>query len=1005
MARVSRFVMAVAAILAIVALPAGLHAQQGTGTIRGKVVDAERLAPLPDVTITVAEQTVLTGTGGFFILTNVPAGVYTLRANYIGHRPVEQQVTVTAGGEANVEIRMTIAPFELDPVVAIGYGETETENLTGVVTEVSQEAFNTGRVVSPEELIQAKVAGVQVTENNGGEPGGGFSLRIRGGTSVTASNEPLYVVDGVPLDVGGGLSAGRNPLNFLNPEDIASFTVLKDASSTAIYGSRGANGVVLIETISGRRAAADRGVSVNYRGSFSGSNPVAGPDIMDAREFRAAVTAQTPEKLDLLGNASTNWRDAVEQSAFGQEHSFAVAGGGEKMDFRVSLGYLNQDGVVKPANTQRVSLNVGYNQLLFNDRLRLTASVLGARSEDVFTPGGVLGNSTNFAPTQPIYDPDSFYGGYFEWSDPLAANNPVGELNLVSDEGVTYRSVGSVTGEYFLPWVEGLSVTQRLGYDVVNSDRAFFAPSTNRGLAETGINGRVSRGTPSQFSYLTTTYLTYKRVWEQFTLTATGGYDYQQWRYDDTSWRAENLSSDLLGPDGLPVADDQFTFLTVNENKLASWFGRANVDLFDRFVLNASIRADGSSRFGEDNRWATFPAFGAAWKLKRETFTQDWDWLSDLRLRASWGVNGNQAFGNYQQYFRYQYGDPQTRVQFGDRFVPTIRPSAADPNIKWEETSSWNLGLDWGLFDSRLWGSLEYYRKDTDDLIFTVPIAAGTNFANQLTTNIGSMKNSGLELTVNALVADGEADEFSWDLGFNIAYQSNQLETINPFGGGNEIFVGGIDGGVGNTVQILVPGEPINSFYVYEHIMEGGKPVYSDRNGDGSITNEDLYVDQNGDGIINQNDFVVTNNPAPDWLMGLTSLMRWNRFDLSFTVSAQIGNYVYNNVASNRGFYDNLRDSEAPNNLHRSVLETEFQVPQYFSDYYVENASFLRLNNVQLGYTFRNLFNGMRVYGVVQNLFTLTGYSGIDPTAGINGIDNNIYPRARTFVAGVEVGF
>lgn len=1006
MTTVPRFVMTVAALFATVAFPVGLHAQQGTGTIRGRVVDAERLAPLPDVTISVADKTVLSGSGGFFVLTAVPAGVHTLEANFIGHRPVEQEVTVTAGSEASVEIRMTIAPFELDPVVAIGYGEAQTEDLTGVVTEVSQEAFNTGRVVSPEELIQSKVAGVQVTENNGGEPGGGFSLRIRGGTSVSASNEPLYVIDGVPLDVGGGLSAGRNPLNFLNPDDIASFTVLKDASSTAIYGSRGANGVVLIETMSGRRAAAGTGVQVNYRGSFSGANPVGGPDIMDAQEFRAAVTEQSPEKLGLLANENTDWRNEIEQSAFGQEHTFAVAGGGEKMDFRVSLGYLDQEGVVSPASTERFTLSLGYNQLMFDDRLRLTANVLGARSEDAFTPGGVLGNSTNFAPTQPIYDPDSPYGGYFEWyNDPLAADNPVGELNLVSDDGITYRSVGSVSGEYTLPWVEGLSITERLGYDVVNSDRAYFAPSTFRTLAEDDIHGRVTRGTPTQLSYLSDTYLTYNRVWPELTLTTTGGYSYQQWDYEDTSWRAENLSSDLLGQDGVPAAEDEFTFLTVNENKLASWFGRVNVALYDKFLVNASVRADGSSRFGEDDRWATFPSFGVAWKLKNESFTEDWDWLSDLKLRASWGKNGNQAFANYQQYFRYQYSDALTRVQFGDRFVPTIRPSAADPNIKWEETTSTNIGIDFGLLDNRFWGSIDVYFKETDDLLFTVPVAAGTNFANQLTTNVGTMKNDGIELTLNTLVADGEGDAFSWDVGFNVAYQSNELTEINPFGGGDEIFVGYIDGGVGNTVQILVPGEPINSFYVYEHVMEGGRPVYSDQNGDGNITLEDLYVDQNGDGIINQNDFIVNNNPAPDWLMGLTSLMRWKQFDASFTLSAQIGNYVYNNVASNRGFYDNLRDGEAPNNLHRSVLETSFQAPQYFSDYYVEDASFLRLNNVQLGYTFRNLVNGMRIYGVVQNPFTITGYSGIDPTAGINGIDNNIYPRARTFTAGVEVGF
>jgi len=995
----TRFRQLLVALLTTVIWAVPLEAQQ-TGTISGRIFDASIGGAVVDVEVIVAGRTVMSDAGGRFVVTGVPAGTYTLRATRLGYQSVEESITVVAGQTSTIDIYMIPAPVGLEEVVAIGYGERLVRDLTGVVQEVSLEEFNVGRIVSPEELIRAKVAGVQVAEANGGEPGGGMSIRIRGGTSVTSSNEPLYVIDGVPLPVGGGLSAGRNPLNFLNPEDIQSITVLKDASATAIYGSQGANGVVLIETRSGRGAAVE-GARVTYRGNFSGSNVVGRLDILNAAEFRDVVDSLYPAVSPVLGDASTDWREAVEQAAFGQEHTVAVVGGGAKMNYRLSLGYLSQEGVVRASKNERVSLSLAYNQLLFDDRLRLQANVLGARNDDQWTPGGVLGNATNFAPTQPIEDPDSPYGGYFEWDEPRGTNNPLGQLSLVSDEGSTYRSIGNLTAEYDLPFVEGLSTTARVGYVATNSERRYFAPSNDKNQAENGLNGTVSRSTPTEFNSLFDGFATYAKNWDRHSLDVTGGYSYQQWRTESPSFFAQRLSSDLLGPGGIPSAELERTFLTIDESKLASWFGRVNYTYLDRYLFTVSLRRDGSSKFGEGNQWGTFPSAAVAWRISQESFMDGWESLSDLKLRLSWGKNGNQAFPSYQQYKDYLFGDPLAQVQFGDEFVSTIRPSAVDPNIKWEETSSWNLGLDYGFWNNRLAGSLDYYTKNTEDLIFDVIVAGGSNLSNVVTTNIGTMKNEGFELTVNALPFAGVGDEFSWDANFNIAYNKNTIEQIDPRAGGGERILAGpfISGGVGSTVLVLQPGYPRNSFFVYRHKYgDDGKPIVG--------TDLEMYEDINEDGIINQDDRVPYKSPAPDLILGHTSLMRWKNFDLSFTLLAQLGNYMYNNVASSTGWYGQLVvNANAPNNVHRSVLDYGFQGPQYFSDLYVEDASFLRLENLELGYTFRRALRGMRVYGVVQNVFTLTGYDGIDPTATISGIDNNIYPRTRTFTAGVSVGF
>ena len=995
----------VVALLGCLLAVAGASAQTPTGTVTGRVLEGASTEPLPGVAVSVAERSAVSGADGRFTITGVPAGSHTVRATRIGYGTASQQVTVTAGQTATVELRMGSQALMLETVVAIGYGTQEARDATGAVEAVTAEEFNTGTIVSPEQLIQGKVAGVQVVDNN--EPGGGMNIRVRGGTSINASNEPLFVVDGVPLAIGGGVSAGRNPLNFLNPDDIESVSVLKDASATAIYGSRGANGVVIITT----KRGTDGGPAFEYSTSFSTSQVTRSPELLSAEQFRSAVTTYAPARAGLLGTANTDWVGEVERDAMGQEHTMAVSGSSNSMNYRLSLGYLDQEGVLEGTQLERVSAALNYNHLLFSDRLNVQASFLGARTDDQFTPGGILGSATAFAPTQPIRTES---GTYYEWANTLAPNNPLAELALVSDRGTTYRGVGNLETRYSLPWVEGLSATGRFGVDIVEAERTEFRPTTVHTEVESGVNrGFFWQRNPQQTNTVFDVFGNYVRdlgAWDS-NIDATAGYSYEFNDAEFPEFQADSLASDLLGADGIPAGSGKIRpFLSVEESKLASFFGRANFSVMDRYLLTLSVRRDGSSRFGPNNQWGTFPSAAFAWRIMDEPFMDGVTWLDDLKLRASWGVNGNQAFGNYRYISSYVFGDAQARVQFGNDFVNTIRPSAADPNLKWEETTSYNLGLDFGVMDGRLNGSLEYYVKDTDDLIFDVPVAAGTNLSNYVTTNIGSMRNRGVELSLSADVLNGVGPHgLRWTMDFNAAHNSNELLQINSVGGGSDqILVGGIAGGVGSNIQVLQPGYAVNSFFVYRHRRDAnGKPVYADTDNSGTINEKDLYEDLNGDKQITQSDREPYESPSPDWIFGHTSMLEAGRFDLGFTMRAYLGNYVYNNVASNLGNYAALSNSGGPTNLHVSVLENEFVNPQYFSDVYVEDASFLRMDNITLGYRVPGLsqVRSLRVYGTVQNVFTLTGYSGVDPTAGLNGIDNNLYPRSRIFSLGLTLGF
>ena len=999
---------------------APLYAQEPTGSIRGQVTDLSSQLPLGGAVVRMGSRSTQTRADGNYLLTDVPPGTDTLRVTMIGYAPAGRAVTVAAGEAIEMDVALAAQAAQLAELVVVGYGEEQQGNITGAVTNVTSNEFNTGRVVTPTELIQNKVAGVQVVENN--EPGGRTSIRIRGATSTTASNEPLYVVDGQPLGGdGGGITTGRDPLNFLNPEDIASITVLRDAAAAAIYGTNAANGVVLITTKRGRQG---QKAQWEYTGSVSASSITRLPSMLNAQQFRAAVEEHAPTKVNQLYGRDTDWFGAISRTGIGQEHNVAVAGAGASNDYRFSLNFLDQNGIIDRNSAQRIGLGANFNQRLANDRLNLRFNLRGSRTADQFTPLGVLSGAAQFGPTQPIADPATATGWY-DWPDNnlTSADNPLAILHLAEEKATTWRGIGNMQAEYSLPWVNGLRANATFGFDVTNARRLNFTPSFLHREVVTGRGGQQTRYDPKLVNLVLETYLNYTtpKPVGPGTLDLIGGYSFSRSHGDSVYYEGNDLSTDEFGNDRLVPAATVKNIVFEQRSKLISFYGRANYNIEDRYIIAASLRRDGSSRFGEGNNYGTFPSVSVAWRLSQEPFLRGVEALSDLKLRGSWARTGNQSFGNYLAYSSYQLGDAQTQYQFGDSLFTTSRPSAVDPNIKWEQTRAFNIGLDFGFSNQRITGAIDWYDKLTSDLLFNVPVAAFSNLSNFVTTNIGSMRNRGIEMSLGARVLEGGEGGLTWQADFTAARNSNNLRSITPFGGSSlKILSGEVSGGVGTRIQVFAPGVPINSFYVYEHIREGGRPIYRDVNGDrvdgapnGTINDQDLYVDQNGDGIINQGDLRPFKDPAPKWILGHSSYMALGNLDLGLTLRAYLGNHMYNNVASANGDFRELTQG-SPYNLHSSVLETQFATQQLQSDYYVEDASFLRLDNLTLGYSFNLRGQSARVFGTVQNLFTITGYSGVDPsgnitplnpsiTSSLNGIDNNIYPRSRTFSGGLSL--
>lgn len=988
----------------------------GQRQLTGRVTDVENGEPLIGASVIVKGTTAgaVTDYDGRYTL-RLPEGSTELRISYTGY--TEQTLAIGALDVMDIQLSPGAA---LQEVLVIGYGSVKKEDATGSVNAVTSEDFNGGAIVSPEQLIAGKIAGVQIN-SNGGEPGGGISIRIRGGTSVSASNDPLFVIDGIPID-NEGVASGRNPLNFLNPSEIESYTVLKDASAAAIYGSRGANGVIIITTKKGKKGSPGR---LTYDGYFSSNSFTENPPVLSADEFRNVVTYVAPNRLEKLGTSKTNWFDEITQTGMGQNHALAFTGGSETIGYRASVGYQKLEGVLRGSETERTSIGLNYNHSMLSDKLNVNVNLRGAFTKDLFDQGQI-GAAWFFDPTQAVYDENNRdFAGFWEYGVGLAPRNPVSTFSQIKDEGRSFRNLGNIEAEYkFDGFINGLSAKVNLGFDVLNGKKRRFVPTTYSNTQVTNFNGEMFVEDPSRASQLLEAYLTYKKEFgEAHRLELVGGYSWQNFNEEYPSYRAYNLSTDAFGFNSTSPAANFTASNFVVENRLISFYGRLNYSLFDRYLLTATLRRDGSSRFGPDNRWGIFPSVAVGWRVLEENWAGGLkNIFSDLKLRFGWGVTGNQTIPDYGYIPTYTYSDAKARYQFGYNngepvFISTVRPNGYDAGLKWEETSSSNFGLDFGFWNGRLSGTIEYYVKKTNDLLFTVNIPAGTNLTDRILTNIGELENKGLELSLDLGVI--KKPKFSWNVGFNMAANKNKVLAIDRISK-QGVLTGGISGGVGNNIQILQVGQAVNAFYVFQQKLDAsGKPLVDgvDHNDDGAINLADMYEDLNGDGNVSDLDKRPFEKPAPDIILGITSQLNYKGFDFSFTMRGAVGNYVYNNNASNGGYFNvvNERGDIFLNNMHTSGLVTGFQGPQYFSDYYVEDGSFLRVDNATLGYTFPRMpgRSSLRVYVTTTNPLLFTKYSGIDPEASFrprttgevtNGIDNNPYPRSKGWVFGVSLG-
>lgn len=958
-------------------------------TVSGKVLDAENGDPLIGANVIIGGT--LTGTvvdyDGNFSL-EVPEDTQSLTITYTGYKTTVLDIT---GGDS-FEVKLESGSY-LDEVVVIGYGTIKQEDATGSVASVSAEDFNKGAIASTQDLLVGKIAGVQVTTADG-QAGAGATIRIRGGSSLSASNDPLVVIDGIPVD-NVGLSGSRNIYDIVNPNDIETFTVLKDASATAIYGSRASNGVILITT---KKGALGQGLRVSYEGKMGFSNPFRQLDVLTADEYRTFVTesfgADHPA-VELLGDANTDWQDEIYEQATTMDHYVSLSGDiAELIPYRVSLGYFNQDGTLLNDNFQRNSAAINLSPKFFNNELQVNLNIKGAKIKNRFADAGAIGGAVNFDPTQPVLDPESPYEGYFAWTnvngDPntIATKNPVSILQLKENIADITRLQTSLSLDYRLPFMKNLRANLNLARDWGEGDGTTMTPATAESVydpADPDGGGENNTYGKTKSSNLLETYLNYsKEVRDNDDLDLMVGYSWQ--RFHDEEWFN---NSNIAGT-------DTSSNLTERELFLVSFFGRANYSINDRILLTATLRRDGTSRFSPDARWGLFPAAAVAVKVidNNETSSK----FNQLKVRLGWGITGQQDVGGYYLWHpRYLYSFDNAQYQLGDSYYTTIRPEGYDANIKWEETATWNAGIDYGFAGDRIYGALDVYLRKTSDLINFIPVAQGTNLTNFINTNIGDLENKGLEFSINFVPV--ETVKSYLDIGFNMAYNSNEITKLTATDDPDYLGVatGGISGGVGNNIQIHSVGFPANSFYVYEQVYDAaGNPIegeYVDRNGDGQVSPEDLYRYESS---------------RPTVTFGINTTYRIGNFDLSAAGHGSMGNYVYNNIQSEGATINRIYGSTGVlYNAHSDVQELNFANTQYFSDHFVQDASFFRMDHVTVGYNFGTALKfarSFKVYATLQNFALFTGYSGLDPEV-FNGIDGNIYPRSRTLLFGVNASF
>lgn len=984
--------------LLLVLTISALAVQAQTGAITGKIID-ETGVGLPGASVLVKGQSRSASTdgNGHFKIVGVPDGPVTLTASYIGYSSLELNVTVKGNTIANFSLKPDAQ--NLNEVVVIGYGTSQKKDLTGSITTVSAKDFQAGNITSPEQLIAGKVAGVSIV-SNGGQPGSGSVIRIRGGASLTASNDPLIVIDGVPFGnnmtvgaVSGNVIAGvGNPLSLINPNDIETFTVLKDANATAIYGSRASNGVILITTKKGKSGE----LAIDFSTVNSYATVAKKVSVLSADQIRDYVNANgNAAQKALLGTANTDWQNVIYDNAFTTDNNLSIAGSFKKIPYRISGGYLDQKGLLRTDRMTRATAGITLNPTFFDNHLKVDLNLKGSLSETRFANTDAVSNAISFDPTQPVYA-NNAYGGYYEWIgstgqlNPNAPKNPLGLLEEKQNNGKADRSFGNLRLDYSFHFLPELHFNVNGGYDVSKGYGTIRVPAY--AAQSNATSGTATQYEAVQHNKVAEAFFSYIKDLKgiRSNINATAGYGF----YENSTTTYNFTDYNAIGNvQKVPV----FPF-DRQQNRLLSYYGRLVYTFADKYILSGTMRADGSSKFSEAGRWGYFPSAGFTWRAIDESFLKDSKVFSDLKMRLSYGVTGQQdGFGNYTYLPNYYTSVNEAQYQIGNQFYHMFTPIQYDKDLKWETSTTYNAGIDYGLFGGRVYGSVDVYYKKTKDLLSLVPIAVGTNFSNQLLTNVGNMENKGIEASVNVGII--KTDDVKWDMGFNFTYNKNKVTNLSLNPDPNfKVGAGDITGATGTTLKWNAANYNPGSFFVYKQVYNAqGAPL------------EGVYADLNKDGIVNDQDRYFYHSPAPKFILGFTTSFSYKKLTLSTVLRGNIGNYIYDNVSSNLGVNRNvLSPSGLINNASTTFYDTNFSNNQYLSDYYIHNASFLKMDNAGLAYNFGRLSPNskanLRITANVQNVFIISKYKGIDPES-TTGIDYNLYPRPRTYSLGLNVGF
>ena len=882
----------------------------------------------------------------------------------------------------------------LEEVVIIGYGSVKKSDATGSVIAVKPDDFNKGNRTTVQDAMVGKIPGVNITSSSGA-PGSGATIRIRSGASLSASNDPLIVIDGVPMD-NNSIEGGTNLLGGINPEDIETFTILKDASATAIYGSRASNGVIVITTKKGT----DK-INVTYTGSFAVSTKTKTLRSLTADEFRAFVPTVTGVPADAVyGTANTDWQDQIYRTAFGTEQNLSVSGklNAITTPYRVSVGYTDQNGIIRTNRYQRFTGGISLTPSLLNDHLNLNLNAKVSYEHNNQVDNSVVNNALRYDPTRPVRTGSTTAAtdpglGYFIWmngNSPMAiqTDNPVATLELESRLGKVFRSIGSAMIDYKVHGLEDLRVNMNLGYDIADGkysrDVPELAGSMYTGNQKDGT-GLVNRANQHKKNFLLDAYVNYHHNWlKKHDFSAMAGYGWQHfWRKHDV------LNND---PEGNELSTP---YHAKTENYLVSWFGRVNYSFMDRYLLTATLRADASSRFSKDNRWGYFPSVALAWRAVQEAFLQDQTVVSDLKVRVGYGETGQQDIGNdYPWMTTFAVSYPESSYLFGDKWYQTYRPNGYDNDIKWETTRTWNAGVDFGFLHNRIFGSVDFYKRHTKDLLNTINVPAGVNYAPVITTNIGSMDNKGVEVALNFVPVSTK--DLEWTIGVNYTWQHSKITKLNVVDSDNNFVNTGAISGTGKTVQVFMVGQTPYTYYLAKQAYdEAGNPI------------EGQYVQPDGSVSSTETKYATGKSSMPSSLLGFNTRVTWKNWDLGISGHGSFGSYIYNYMRADQYKTSVYSDQGSFSNILKFTADHGFENQQLYSDYWLEKGDFFRFDNITLGYTFKKLWDNrssLRLTFGVQNVATITSYSGVDPEI-YSGLDREVYPRPRSYALGINLNF